>query len=130
MVGDLLLCAIWYPPPPHTHTEPVFRFTQDLLTACGHRDVAMVIELVSGTLGFPVDINIDIDTVFSTTLTFHSNSSPNTQRNFSTTLSGTDQVLVAVATATPVGVFQSDRASIALFPSDSEKLNACITYSC
>ncbi len=111
----------------HTHTEPVFRFTQDLLTVCGHRDVAMVIELVSGTLGDSVDINIDIDTVFSTTLTFPSDSGPNTQRNFSTTLSGTDQVLVAVATATPVGLFQSDRATIALFPSNSEQLNACIT---
>ncbi len=87
----------------------------------------MVIEVVSGTLGFPVDINIEIDTVFSTTLTFPSDSGPTTQRNFSTTLSGTDQVLVAVATATPVGLFQSDRATIALFPSDSEQLNACIT---
>ncbi len=118
MVGDLLLCAIWYPP--HTHTEPVFRFTQDVFTACGHREVAMVIELVSGTLGFPVDISIDIDTVFSTTLTFPSDSSPNTQQNFNTNLSGTDQVLVVVATATPVGLFQSDRATIAMFPSDSE----------
>ena len=87
----------------------------------------MVIELVSGTLAFPVDINIEIDTVFNTTLNFPSGSDPNTQQNFSTNLSGTDQVLVAVATATPVGLFQSDRATIALFPSDSEQLNACIT---
>ncbi len=87
----------------------------------------MVIELVSATLGFPVDINIEIDTVFSTTLTFPSDSGPNTQRNISANLSGNDQVLVAVATATPVGLFQSDRASISLFPSDSEQMNACIT---
>ncbi len=114
----------------YTHTEPpLFRFTQDLFTACERDGVALVnIELVSGTLGRPIDISVNVDGVFNSILTFPPGSVPNTQRSFSINSSITNQIHVAVAT-TPVGVFQSDRATIALFPSDSEQLNACITYS-
>ena len=128
MVGELLLCTKLVSPllhtHTHTHTEPVFRFTQDMFTACG--EVTMVIELVSGTLGFPVDIIIAVDTVFNTTLTFPSDSGPNTQLNFSTILSGNSQILIAVATAAPLGLFQNS-ATVTLLPGDGEQLDACIT---
>ncbi len=121
---NLLLCAILYPPP---HTEPVFRFTEDMFTACKRDGVAMVngIVLVSGTLGFPIDISVHVEGVFNSILTFPSGSVPNTELSFSINASLTNRILSA--TATPgVGLFQSS-ASIALFPSNSEQLNACIT---
>ena len=74
---------------PHLHAEPVFRFTQDVVTACESEGVAMVfgIELVSSTLAIPIDITIEIDNVLNT-LTFPSGSVPNsnTTLNLITTL--------------------------------------------
>ena len=116
----------------YTHTEPpLFRFTQDLFTACERNGVVMVnIELVSGTLGRPINISVDVDGVFNSILTFPRGSVPNTQRNFSINSISTNQIHVAMATATPVGVFQSDRTTIAHFTNASEQLNACIMYQC
>ena len=105
----------------YTHTEPeppLFRFTQDMLTACERDGIAMVngIELVSGTLGRPIDISVHVDGVFSSILTFPPGSVPNTQRNFSINSSSTHQILNATATPT-----------IAHFTDNREQLNACIT---
>ena len=116
----------------YTHTEPeppIFRFTQDLFTACVRDGVAMVngIELVSGDLELPTDISVNVNGVLNSILTFPPRSVPNTQRNFSINSSSTHQILNA--TATPVALFQPNMnyATIAHFTDNREQLNACIT---
>ncbi len=124
MVGELY-CMQFGTPLPHLHAEPVFRFTQDVVTACESEGVAMVfgIELVSGILAIPIDITIEIDNVLNT-LTFPSGSVPNsnTTLNLITTLNGTNRILLAMATVTPLGSFQfnMNSATVALFTNDSE----------
>ena len=81
------------------------------------------IELVSGILAIPIDITIEIDNVLNT-LTFPSGSVPNsnTTLNLITTLNGTNRILLAMATVTPLGSFQfnMNSATVALFTNDSE----------
>ncbi len=99
-----------------------------MFIACERDGVALVnIELVAGTLGRPIDISVHVEGVFNSILTFPPGSVPNTQRSFSIKSSSTNQIHVAVAIAIPVGVFQSDRTTIAHFTNASEELNACIT---
>ena len=81
------------------------------------------IELVSSTLAIPIDITIEMDNVLNT-LTFPSGSVPNsnTTLNLITTLNGTNRILLAMATVTPLGSFQfnMNSATVALFTNDSE----------
>ncbi|XP_064385983.1 uncharacterized protein LOC135334643 isoform X2 [Halichondria panicea] len=113
--------------------EPVFRFTQDVVTACESEGVAMVfgIELVSGTLAIPIDITIEMDNV-SNTLTFPSESVPNSNSslNLTNTFNGTNRVLFATATVTPLGSFQfnMNSATVALFTNDSEPVLYCTSF--
>ncbi len=111
MVGELLLCAIWYPP--HIQNQYSGLHKTWLVTICDE----VVIELVSGTLAFPTEITIEIDNVLNT-LTFPSGSVPNTKLSFRPTLIGNNRRLVALATVTPVGYINS--AIVALFTNDSE----------
>ncbi|XP_064386804.1 uncharacterized protein LOC135335283 isoform X4 [Halichondria panicea] len=113
--------------------EPVFRFTQGVVTACESEGVAMVfgIELVSSTLAIPIDITIEMDNVLNT-LTFPSGSVPNsnTTLNLITTLNGTNRILLAMATVTPLGSFQfnMNSATVALFTNDSEPVLYCTSF--
>ena len=118
MVGELY-CMQFGTPLPHLHAEPVFRFTQDVVTACESEGVTMVfgIELVSSTLAIPIDITIEVDNVLNT-LTFPSGSVPNTILSFSPTLIGTNRVFLAVATVTHMSYINS--ATLALFTNGSE----------
>ncbi len=93
MVGELY-CMQFGTPLPHLHAEPVFRFTQDVVTACESEGVAMVfgIELVSGTLAIPIDITIEMDNVAQhIDLSFWSVPNSNTTLNLTTTLNGTNR---------------------------------------